>query len=358
MKYLILLIAVACTLSSLASAAVLDLDESNFDSSIGDKAAFVEFFAPWCGHCKKLAPEYEQVGETFAKFGSKVVVAKVDCDSHRELCQRFDVSGYPTLKFFAAKSKLDADAAQAYTGARNAGGISEFIADRVGIRLPKPQSAVTSLTPDNFDSAALDSSKFALTAFTAPWCGHCKSLKPIYELLAKAFASEESVVIANVDADAHSSLGSRYGVSGFPTIKFFGADNEAVDYSGGRDLDSLVAFINEQAGTSRGTDGRLDESAGRVDALDAIAAAFVAAGASDDDAKRVALGAIAASEHAGTFGGKVYARAIAKIASDGVSYIQAESDRLNRIIESDSITGAKVDQFTKRINILQAFVSA
>ena len=53
--------------------------------------------------------------------------------------------------------------------------------------------------------------------------GHCKSLAPVYEKLARAFAGETSVVIANVDADSEKSLGESYGVSGYPTIKLFPA---------------------------------------------------------------------------------------------------------------------------------------
>lgn len=53
--------------------------------------------------------------------------------------------------------------------------------------------------------------------FYAPWCGHCKSLQPAWDQAAKALKG--IVNIAAVDADAHRSLGSEYGVQGFPTIK-------------------------------------------------------------------------------------------------------------------------------------------
>ena len=59
---IVALAAVAAT----CAAEVVDLTPSNFDSVVdGSKHVFVEFFAPWCGHCKALAPEYEKVGETF-----------------------------------------------------------------------------------------------------------------------------------------------------------------------------------------------------------------------------------------------------------------------------------------------------
>lgn len=52
-----------------------------------------------CGHCKALAPTYEKLGEAFAK-SDDVVIAKVDADGEKSLGSRFDVSGYPTLKYF------------------------------------------------------------------------------------------------------------------------------------------------------------------------------------------------------------------------------------------------------------------
>lgn len=55
-------------------------------------------FAPWCGHCKALAPEYEEAATSLKEKNIKL--AKVDCTEESDLCQSFGVEGYPTLKVF------------------------------------------------------------------------------------------------------------------------------------------------------------------------------------------------------------------------------------------------------------------
>ena len=57
--------------------------------------------------------------------------------------------------------------------------------------------------------------------FISLGCGHCKRLAPAYEEVGAAFAKADDVVIAKVDADADKDLGSRFGVQGFPTLKYF-----------------------------------------------------------------------------------------------------------------------------------------
>lgn len=106
-------------------------------------------------------------------------------------------------------------------------------------------SAVKDLLPTNFDDVVLKSGKPALVEFFAPWCGHCKTLAPIYDELAGAFEfASDKVTVAKVDADAHKDLGRKFGVQGFPTLKWFdGKSAEPVDYKSGRDLESLSAFV-------------------------------------------------------------------------------------------------------------------
>ena len=105
---------------------------------------------------------------------------------------------------------------------------------------------VVILNPDNFDSIVKDPTKNVFVKFFAPWCGHCVRMAPAWEELATKFKDDASVVIAEVDASAHQSVGQKYGVRGFPTIKFFPKSNKGgVNYQGGRDVASLESYVQK-----------------------------------------------------------------------------------------------------------------
>jgi len=301
-----------------------------------------------------LAPEYEIVGEAFDKESS-VVVAKVDADAHKDLGGRFDVHGFPTLKWFPKGSTEP----ESYEGGRTADDLVTFINNKAGTRgrIKKAPSIVTELTPANFDEIALDSTKDVLVEFFAPWCGHCKHLAPDYEKVAAAFINEKNVVIAKVDADAHKSLGSRYGVTGFPTIKFFGksSKDEPEAYEGARDVASFIQFINEKAGTDRDNNGRLGESAGRIAALDEIAAKFVDAGAKQAELLKEAETAAAGLTGDDKENAKYYIKVFGLVRSKGKAFLDSEPGRLERLLEGAGVIPAKVDEFTIRKNIIAAF---
>jgi protein disulfide-isomerase A1 len=70
-------------------------------------------FAPWCGHCKALAPEYEEAATTLKE--KDIALAKVDCTEEADLCQEYGVEGYPTLKIFRGAENITP-----YSGARKA----------------------------------------------------------------------------------------------------------------------------------------------------------------------------------------------------------------------------------------------
>lgn len=73
-------------------------------------------YAPWCGHCKALAPEYENAAnELLQKDKKDIKLVKIDCTEEADLCQEHGVEGYPTLKVFHGL-----DEARPYNGQRNA----------------------------------------------------------------------------------------------------------------------------------------------------------------------------------------------------------------------------------------------
>ncbi|KAI0759740.1 thioredoxin-domain-containing protein [Trametes elegans] len=89
---------------------VLSLDERNFKQTVDKGGVFVKFFAPWCGHCKKLAPIWTELG---GAMQHKLTVAEVNCEEHKGLCSKEGVTGYPMLFYYGGKG-----AKTEYTGGR------------------------------------------------------------------------------------------------------------------------------------------------------------------------------------------------------------------------------------------------
>ena len=111
---------------SVANAEVLVLSLNTFESTIKDtKVALVEFYAPWCGHCKSLAPEFDKAASHLAQSGSVTLLAKVDCAEEKALCQRFDVDTFPTLKLFRG-----GEPSHNYEGPKNAHAILAWLGER------------------------------------------------------------------------------------------------------------------------------------------------------------------------------------------------------------------------------------
>lgn len=114
--------------ASALSSDVLEFDDGDFSDKIGDhETILVEFYAPWCGHCKKLAPEYEKAASSLVNNDPPVPLAKVDCIANADTCKKFGVSGYPTLKIFR-----DGEFSADYQGPREADGIVKYMKNQVG----------------------------------------------------------------------------------------------------------------------------------------------------------------------------------------------------------------------------------
>jgi len=215
---------------------------------------------------------------------------------------------------------------------------------------------VTVLTDENFDSIVKDSNKNVLVEFYAPWCGHCKSLAPIYEKLATWFSSEPDVVIAKLDATADKVKAGEYGVSGYPTLKWFSkTDKSGENYEGGRDAESFVKFINEKAGTQRNKDGGFLPGAGLITEFEDLVTRFKSGA---KDVRKTILAELdqkLPSIHINKEFGKFYQIAMKRIVEKGHDFAATESARLQRLLDSGSVAADKVGEFAKRLNIINLF---
>jgi protein disulfide isomerase family A protein 3 len=108
---------------------VLELGDSDFASKLANiDLALVKFYAPWCGHCKKLAPEFDAASSVLKNDDNPVALVKVDCTADgKETCNQYDVKGFPTLKAFK-----NGEMAFEYNGPREADGIVKYMRSKAG----------------------------------------------------------------------------------------------------------------------------------------------------------------------------------------------------------------------------------
>lgn len=232
---------------------VVHLNEDDFKVFLKRKKhVLVMFYAPWCGHCKKAKPEFEAAAGYF-KDDAKVEFAAVDCTAYSAVCTAHDVKGYPTIKYFSYY-KVE----KPYEGGRTESEFVEYMKASVdGLPLPSspppppPQEwwkelphgeHVQYLSQESFDKAVVEQD-CALVMFYAPWCGHCKSMKPAFaEAAAKISELKVNCMLGAVDATVENALASKHGIKGFPTLKYFRKGKYIMDYDKKRTVEDIVAF--------------------------------------------------------------------------------------------------------------------
>lgn len=226
---------------------LLELTEDSFDKHVSNGYHFVKFYAPWCGHCQKLAPTWEELANSL-RNDNYVSISKVDCTQHRSVCGQFDIKGYPTLLWIEDGKKVDK-----YTGQRTHEELKAYVSkmlekenDQMDTKTDNSDStthAVLSLTGESFKHGIENGISFV--KFFAPWCGHCKRLAPIWKDLGKKFLTNENVKIVKVDCtlDISKELCNEQEVDGFPTLYLYRDGLKVSEYNGARNLDDLYEFI-------------------------------------------------------------------------------------------------------------------
>ncbi|KAI5786356.1 hypothetical protein DFH27DRAFT_575162 [Peziza echinospora] len=225
------------------SSPVIQVDAKTFQKEVldSDYTTIVEFYAPWCGHCKNLAPNYEKAA-TSLKGLARAVAVDCDDDINKSFCNSAGVTGFPTLKIYRPSAKKGKPSITDYNGQRSARDIVEAVVDKIPSYVTKLQDS----TFNSFLETKNQSTKSIL--FTSKG-----ATSPMYKALAIDFRG--NVEFAQI-GDKEDEAVKLFGITSFPTLVILpGGDAPGVVYDGVMKKDPISEFITKTLPKASTTDG-------------------------------------------------------------------------------------------------------
>ncbi|KAN0037540.1 hypothetical protein ACTFIV_002891 [Dictyostelium citrinum] len=202
---------------------VIILTDSNFEDltiSNPNETWMIEFYAPWCFHCKNLKKTYDQLSTKLKQQDSNLKVAKIDCVANPRQCKRFSIRSYPTIKVIKGDSVYD------MKGEKTLNSLNEFInkgyekSDQIKQLPASIILKVVDLTDKTFPSANDGS---WLIYFHIPRCIYCEKFMSEFDALPSAdfSKSNEKFNFGKINCQTYKEICDLYRVEYFPNVKFF-----------------------------------------------------------------------------------------------------------------------------------------
>ncbi|KFM57455.1 DnaJ-like protein subfamily C member 10, partial [Stegodyphus mimosarum] len=193
---------------------VIILNPELFEKLIKDKKDdeiwVVDFYAPWCGPCQQLAPQWRKLAKMLVRSPS-VRIAEIDCQTYYSLCNTNGVNSYPTIRLYP-RGKMGPNRFYSFNGwSRDASSLQAWIYNF----LP---SKVQSLTSSLFKEVLADSEPWVID-FYAPWCSHCQTFAPEFEKIAEVLKGE--VKVGKINCEEFPNICRQATVRAYPTVVFY-----------------------------------------------------------------------------------------------------------------------------------------
>merc|ERR1711892_536738 len=232
------------------------LDSSNFEQTLKNGYTFVKFYAPWCGHCQEMAPDWNDLPNHFFEnpiAGVDLTIAEVDCVDAPMTCIDEGVDGYPAIKLYK-----DGNVVTDYFFARSLDRMKRFLSDKL-IDMDQIESntiGVYTLNDLIFTKFIEKSDEVpVLVKYYVPWCEHCKAFQEVWDELVIKFLMEESedIKFAEINCMDNDSLDTctEEGVEGFPSVHLYEQGILEDVFDGEKTIDELANFVWQTVDPSR-----------------------------------------------------------------------------------------------------------
>jgi len=211
----------------------------------------------WCGHCKKMKPDYIMAADDLKEEKSSARLAAIEGDKFKDWLTPYGVTGFPTLLYFE-----NGEFQYRYQGPRTREAMVKFMLnpdpnfgnapekedvkiDEMLIDIPEEVAILDHKNFEDFVEANLN----VIVMFYAPWCGVCKNAKPSYFESAELIADENDQIkfaIFNADSETETEnklYAQQFGINAYPTIFFFDDGEQKYRFNGHHNVDSYMRYF-------------------------------------------------------------------------------------------------------------------
>lgn len=180
----------------------------------------VDYFAPWCGPCRRLEPEWNRLGKLVADEPN-VRVGQVDCEAHASLCSKHSIHSYPNLRVYP-RGRFDLRRYFTFNGwSRDSASLRSWV-------LQFLPSSIEELDHDGFFKTVLKDRSPWVVDFYAPWCGHCVQFRPTLESVAKKLNGK--VKFGALNCEEHHQVCDTVEIRRYPTVMFYPGTTSRVQH--------------------------------------------------------------------------------------------------------------------------------